>query len=170
MRHAALGANLFLFCFGLFIRLTAEIIQKVCKNSKFGGVKQKKNVMENNKKEAIISKTVRKSKRGRESGQTREGIGAVAVRLRRHAFTDAPDTSVVLCFSGGREVRVVGTGDEGGGGRGQDMEEQSGGGGGEVECRGRGSNGGGGCPNSRRDASNRKRRRTKKKMFRTQMS
>lgn len=38
----------------------------------------------------------------------------MAVRLRRHAFTDAPDTSVVLCFSGGREVRVVGTGDEGG--------------------------------------------------------
>lgn len=26
--------------------------------------------------------------------------------LRRHAFTDAPNTSVVLCFPG-REVRVV---------------------------------------------------------------
>lgn len=33
-----------------------------------------------------------------ESGQTREGIGAMAVRLLRcHAFTDAPNTSVVLC-------------------------------------------------------------------------
>lgn len=35
----------------------------------------------------------------RESGQTREGIGAMAIRvLWRHAFADAPNTSVVLCF------------------------------------------------------------------------
>lgn len=82
-------------------------------NSKFGEVKQKKKSWKTTTtKKAIISKTVRKSKRGRESGQTREGIGAVPVRLWRHAFTDAPDTSVVLCFSGGREVRVVGAGDE----------------------------------------------------------
>lgn len=65
------------------------------------------------------SNKARKQK-ARESGQTREGIGAVAVRLlRRYAFTDAPNTSVVLCFPG-REVRVV----DGG----QDEEEQSGGG------------------------------------------
>lgn len=39
--------------------------------------------------------------KARQSGQTREGIGAVAVRLlRRHAFADAPNTSVVLCFPG----------------------------------------------------------------------
>lgn len=32
----------------------------------------------------------------------------MAVRLLRcHAFTDAPDSSVVLCFQRGREVRVV---------------------------------------------------------------
>lgn len=37
--------------------------------------------------------------KARQSGQTREGIGAVTVRLLRcHAFADAPDTSVVLCF------------------------------------------------------------------------
>lgn len=41
--------------------------------------------------------------KARESGQTREGIGAMAVRLLRcHAFTDAPNTSVVLCSRGGR--------------------------------------------------------------------
>lgn len=41
--------------------------------------------------------------KARESGQTREGIGAVAVRLlRSHAFTDAANTSVVLCSRGGR--------------------------------------------------------------------
>lgn len=43
-------------------------------------------------------------KKARERGQTREGIGAMAVRLLRcNAFTDAPDTSVVLCAQG-REV------------------------------------------------------------------
>lgn len=46
--------------------------------------------------------------KAREFEQTREGIGAMAVRLLRcHAFTDSPNTSVVLC-SRGREVRVVG--------------------------------------------------------------
>ncbi len=41
--------------------------------------------------------------KARESGQTREGIGAMAVRLLRcHAFTDASNTSVVLCSRGGR--------------------------------------------------------------------
>lgn len=49
-----------------------------------------------------------KIKRSGESGQTREGIGAVAVRLLRcHAFTDATNTSVVLCFPGGGRFRVV---------------------------------------------------------------
>lgn len=45
------------------------------------------------------------------NGQTGEGIGAMAVRLLGcHAFTDAPDTSVVLCSRGGK------AGDGGGGG------------------------------------------------------
>lgn len=39
--------------------------------------------------------------KARESGQTREGKGAMAVRLLRcHAFTDAPNTSVVLWLPG----------------------------------------------------------------------
>lgn len=48
--------------------------------------------------------------KARESGQTREGIGAVAVRLlRAHAFTDAPNTSVVLWVEdGGQEVEEGG--------------------------------------------------------------
>lgn len=37
----------------------------------------------------------------RENGQTREGIRTMAVRLLGcHAFTDAPNTSVVLCSKG----------------------------------------------------------------------
>lgn len=41
--------------------------------------------------------------KARESGQTREGIGAMAVRLLWcYAFTDAPNTSVVLCSRGER--------------------------------------------------------------------
>lgn len=47
----------------------------------------------------LLEKIVQIKKRGT-SGQTREGIGAMAVRLRCYAVTDAPDTSVVLCSQG----------------------------------------------------------------------
>lgn len=51
----------------------------------------------------------------------------MAVRLlRRYAFTDAPNTSVVLCFPG-REVRVADGGrdeEEGGGGE-ESAEEEA---------------------------------------------
>lgn len=51
----------------------------------------------------------------------------MAVRLWCHAFTDAPDTSVVLCFPGeeGSFFFEVGEGQE------EEVEEE-----GEVECRG----------------------------------
>lgn len=93
----------------------------------------------------------------RGSGQTREGIRAVAVRvLRRHAFADAPNTSVVLWFPG-----------EGGQGG-----EWRAGDGGEmwmrkvrvVERRGESNSGEvGGCPDSGQIVENRKGKKNKNK-------
>lgn len=61
------------------------------------GTKNKKKMVKVRIRNLKMQEKIKSKQKQGKSGQTREGIGAVAVRvLRRHAFVDAPDTSVVL--------------------------------------------------------------------------